>query len=312
MRHHLAGEQRHRRLGLGVADHPEIHLQRGRFEAVDLAIVGGDRLADIVRRADPGRAFLHLRLERLLGDDLDRLLVVRVVARGHAGHPVRGGVDDRSQILVERLARDRGGLLAGLRAIHVERQHHLAAAGMAGLRSRRRDRPSAASPCARRPAECPSDDARAARHSRTSPRVDSAAIQNGGRGFCVGRGSDVTSLKLWKRPSAVTFSSSSRRRTCSSPSSKRARLSSIEMPKRANSCGRNARAKPTSTRPAGDRVDHADLAGELERIVEHRQHRAGDEPDRARHRRGRAEEDQRVGAVAAIGMEIVLDRPHIG
>ena len=79
--------------------------------------------------------------------------------------------------------------------------------------------------------------------------MDSAAIQNGGRGVCVGRGSEVTSLKLWKRPSTVTRSSTSRRRTCSSPSSKRARLSSIEMPKRANSCGRNARAKPTSSRP---------------------------------------------------------------
>ena len=80
-------------------------------------------------------------------------------------------------------------------------------------------------------------------------QVESAAIQNGSLGFCVGRGSDVTFSKLWKRPRAVTFSSSSKRRTCSSPSSKRARLSSIEMPKRANSCGKKARANPTSRRP---------------------------------------------------------------
>ena len=62
----------------------------------------------------------------------------------------------------------------------------------------------------------------------------------------------------------------------------------------------------------GDRVDHADLAGELQRIVEHRQHRAGDEPDGPRDRGGGAEEDQRVGAVAAIRMEVVLHRPHAG
>ncbi len=79
--------------------------------------------------------------------------------------------------------------------------------------------------------------------------MDSAAIQNGGLGFWVGRGSEVASSKLWKRPFAVTFSSSSSRRTCSSPSSNLARLSSIAMPKRANSCGRKARAKPTSSRP---------------------------------------------------------------
>ena len=39
---------------------------------------------------------------------------------------------------------------------------------------------------------------------------------------------------------------------------------------------------------AGDRVHHPDLAGELERIVEHRQHRAGDQPD------------ERVTAAAAL------------
>ena len=34
--------------------------------------------------------------------------------------------------------------------------------------------------------------------------VDSAAIQNGGRGFWVGRGKEVAFSKLWKRPRAVT------------------------------------------------------------------------------------------------------------
>ena len=48
------------------------------------------------------------------------------------------------------------------------------------------------------------DGAALADASRLVAKVDSAAIQNGGRGFWVGRGSEVTSLKLWKRPSALT------------------------------------------------------------------------------------------------------------
>ena len=79
--------------------------------------------------------------------------------------------------------------------------------------------------------------------------VLNAATQSGGVGFCVGRGSDVTLRKEWKRPSEVTFSFSSSRRICCTPSSKRARDSSRLRPKRSNSCGRQARAKPTSRRP---------------------------------------------------------------
>ena len=58
-----------------------------------------------------------------------------------------------------------------------------------------------------------------------------AAVQNLGRGFCVGRGSDVMFSKLWNRPFSVTFSSSSKRRTCAIPSSNRATDSSRETPK---------------------------------------------------------------------------------
>ena len=149
--------------------------------------------------------------------------------------------------------------------------------------------------------------ARPCRRREAIAASPSAATQNGGRGFCVGRGSEVTFSKLWKRPSQVTFSSSSSSRTCSMPSAKRARLSSSVTPKRANSCGRKARAKPISSRPSRDRIEHRDLAGELERVVEDRQHRAGDQPRSLRALRRGGEEDDRVGAVAAIGMEIVLD-----
>ncbi len=54
------------------------------------------------------------------------------------------------------------------------------------------------------------------------------------------------------------------------------------------------------------------MSGELERIVEHRQHRAGDEPDFLRLRGGGAEKDQRAGAVAAVVMKIMFDGSHIG
>jgi hypothetical protein len=57
MRHHLAGEQPHRLLGFGAADHAEIHLQRRRFEATDLTVIGLDRTTDIVGRADQAALF---------------------------------------------------------------------------------------------------------------------------------------------------------------------------------------------------------------------------------------------------------------
>src|SRR5437764_2546601 len=59
--------------------------------------------------------------------------------------------------------------------------------------------------------------------------------------------------------------------------------------------------------PAADRVEHRDLTGELQRVIERRQHRAGDEACMARPLRCRGEEHDRVGAVAAVMMEIMLD-----
>ena len=59
--------------------------------------------------------------------------------------------------------------------------------------------------------------------------------------------------------------------------------------------------------PAGNAVEHGDLARELERMVEHRQHRPGDEAHRLRALRHGGEKDDRVRAVAAIAGEVVLD-----
>ena len=56
------------------------------------------------------------------------------------------------------------------------------------------------------------------------------------------------------------------------------------------------------------RVRHRDLAGELQWVVERRQHRPGDKPGMARALRGGGEEQEGVGAVAAVGVKVVLDR----
>ena len=62
---------------------------------------------------------------------------------------------------------------------------------------------------------------------------------------------------------------------------------------------------------AGNPVEHADLARELQRMIEHRQHRPGDEPHAARALRQRRQEDDRVGAVAAVAIEVMLDRARM-
>ncbi len=63
--------------------------------------------------------------------------------------------------------------------------------------------------------------------------------------------------------------------------------------------------------PAGNAVEHGDLAGELEGMIEHRQHRSGDEPHRFRALRHGGEEDDRIGAIAAVSREIVLDGARV-
>src|SRR5215472_16912403 len=128
--HYLAGEQPHRCLGLGTADHAEIHLQRGALEAANAAVIAVDGAPNLLRSSDPSEAFFDLRLERLAREAFDHLLVVGVVARGHAGQPAGVRIYDRFEVLIERLARDGGGLRRRLRAVHVEREHDLAAAGM--------------------------------------------------------------------------------------------------------------------------------------------------------------------------------------
>ncbi len=58
---------------------------------------------------------------------------------------------------------------------------------------------------------------------------------------------------------------------------------------------------------AAQRIEHRDLAGQLQRVVEDRQHRPGHQPRLARPHRRRRQEHDRVGAVAAVVMKIMLD-----
>ncbi len=55
-------------------------------------------------------------------------------------------------------------------------------------------------------------------------------------------------------------------------------------------------------------IEHGDLAGELERIVERRHHRAGDQTHLFGALRRGGEKQHRVRAIAAVAFEIMLDR----
>jgi hypothetical protein len=76
--------------------------------------------------------------------------------------------------------------------------------------------------------------------------------------------------------------------------------------------GQKCAGKPDFDPTTGDRVDHADLAGKLQRMIEHRQHGAGHQPNGLRHRCCGRQEDQRIRAVSAIRVKIVLHSPHVG
>ena len=64
--------------------------------------------------------------------------------------------------------------------------------------------------------------------------------------------------------------------------------------------------------PAGHRVQHADFARDLERMIENRQDGAGNQARLPGPLRCRREEDDRVGAIPAIGVKIMLDGTDVG
>ena len=88
----------------------------------------------------------------------------------------------------------------------------------------------------------------------------------------------------------------------------KARLRFIGRNSEAAELVRQERARKTDVEPsARDAVEHRDFARELERVIEHRQHRPGDEAHRLRALRHGGEKDDRVRAVAAVAREVMLD-----
>ena len=105
----------------------------------------------------------------------------------------------------------------------------------------------------------------------------SAAIQNGGLGFCVGRGSDVAFSKLWKRPLRRDFFLLEQAAHLLE-SLLETRPALVHRNAEAGKLVRQESAGKAHLQPAGgNRIDHPDLARKLQRVVEHRQHRAGDQ-----------------------------------
>ena len=75
---------------------------------------------------------------------------------------------------------------------------------------------------------------------------------------------------------------------------------------------RQKRPREADIEPAAaQRIEHGDLAGQFQRMVEGRQHRAGHQPRPPRALRRRREKDDRVGAVAAVMVKIMLDDPDM-
>src|SRR5262249_5834088 len=75
---------------------------------------------------------------------------------------------------------------------------------------------------------------------------------------------------------------------------------------------RQKRARKSDVEPsARNAVEHRNFAGELERVVEPGQPRAGDEPHRLGARRRGGEENDRIGAIAAVTGEVMLDRARV-
>jgi hypothetical protein len=218
--------------------------------------------------------------------------------------PNRQPLVERAEILLERRSGDLARAPRIFVAKHVKRDHHLAVAGMAGLA------PRLAVKIDERPDRADRD-----RHQRIAFAAGEL------EGFRRLRGGDI---EFWAR---------SLRR----PRQRGHLLEGMEAPvvrgiflcqqqldlleafteTRLRFIRRDAEApefvrqkgagKSDVEPPAGNAVEHSDFARELERVVEHRQHRAGDEAHRLRALRRGGEKDDRIGAIAAVTGEVVLD-----
>src|SRR5580704_4075411 len=132
-RDHFLGEQPHRLLRFGEIERAEIDLQRGVLEFAHGVFETADDGLDLVGRADPGATRLDLALQRRILHAADRNVVAFVVLGRRALGPFAGGLIERDKIILELAARDLARELCVRVAEHMERDHHFAVAGMAGV-----------------------------------------------------------------------------------------------------------------------------------------------------------------------------------
>ena len=287
----------------------EIDLHRGDLE-LDLVAVGADLVDHLFRRPHPGRARFHLSLERFLEQRLVHLVVARIVLARRALDPGPGRIEYRLEVAVDRVARDLDRLAAVLVAEHVEGEHHLAVPRMAGRppslaidpekvdhrRGDQRDRHDVVAQLARL------DEGRGSRRRRRPDR----------RARLLGRARQRSHvLEAVKAPLAGDVFLFEQEADLRRPLVEagdafiQADAELLELVRQEGA--RHAEIEPA----AGDRVQHARLAGDLERVVEHRQHRAGDDARVLRPLAGGAQKHHRRRAVTAIVEKVVLDSAHM-
>ncbi len=305
LRHHLGREQPQRLHRLAGVDVAEIDLQRGLLERTDRGGHAADGRHDLRGRADPGAAGFDLAVEGEGAQAPRRGVVVAIVLRGRAPFPVAHRLVECAEILLERRAGYLAGALGVLVTEHVEGDHHLAVAGMAGIA------PGLAVARDQR-----GDGTDGDRHQRVAllagelerfRRLRRCDVELGAR--CLRRTRQRGHAVEGMEGAAVARILLREQEVDLLKAFAKTRLRFIgrdaEAPKLVRQEGaREAYVEPAARQP----VEHGDLAGELERMVEHRQHRAGHHPHPLRALRHGAQEHDRIGAVAAVSGEIVLDR----
>src|SRR5215470_18327944 len=309
LRYHFGREQAHGLLRLAEIERAEIDLQRGVLESADRFDDAGDDGLDLFRRADPRSARGDLAVERERAQPAHRFVVVAVILRGRAPCPIAHRLVERAEIFLEWRARDLAREPRILMTEHMERHHHLAVTGMAGLA------PGFAIEIDQRP-----DRADWNRHQRIAlaagelerlRRLRRRDVEFGARALRRSRqrghaleGMEVAAVSgvLLRQQEFDLFEALAE-----------ARLRFIGRDAEAAEFVRKKRARKSDVEPpARNAVEHRDFAGELERVVEYGQHRAGDEAHRPRALRYGGEENDWIGAVAAITGEIVLDSACVG
>ena len=281
------------------------------LEAAEFALQSVDRRGDLVGRADPGAAHRDLLGGVCGSQPRDDLVVAGIIGRGHAVEPITSRVDKRFEISVDQGRRELARPLAILVAEHMEGDHDLAVAGMP------RRLPGIAVRCEQRPHLLGDKGDRHHRIAHTPGklerfrRVQRGDIERRPRQLCRPRQRGGVLDRMEAAAVADILLSQQQLDLLHSFPKSRHRL--VGRDAKAAEFVRQERAREADIEaPAADRIEHRDFAGQLHRIVERRQYRAGDQPRLPRPLRRGGQEDDWVRAVAAIIMEVMLDDADMG